>query len=77
MWILYAFYKNLKVEVFERIFAVFILFISFSIVQSLLLSKGIFGNLFVNAMKPFIGTIGVILIILFLFAISVLILTCQ
>jgi S-DNA-T family DNA segregation ATPase FtsK/SpoIIIE len=74
MWILYAFYKNLKVEVFERIFAVFILFISFSIVQSLLLSKGIFGNLFVNAMKPFIGTIGVILIILFLFAISVLIL---
>ncbi len=74
MWILYAFYKNLKVEVFERIFAVFILFISFSIVQSLLLSKGAFGNLFVNAMKPFIGTIGVILIILFLFAISVLIL---
>jgi S-DNA-T family DNA segregation ATPase FtsK/SpoIIIE len=74
MWILYAFYKNLKVEVFERIFAVFILFISFSIVQSLLLSKGVFGNLFVNAMKPFIGTIGVILIILFLFAVSVLIL---
>jgi S-DNA-T family DNA segregation ATPase FtsK/SpoIIIE len=73
MWILYAFYKNLKVEVFEKIFAVFILFISFSIVQSLLLSKGIFGNLFVNAMKPFIGNIGIILIILFLFAISFLI----
>jgi S-DNA-T family DNA segregation ATPase FtsK/SpoIIIE len=74
MWLLYAFYKNLKTEVFERIFAIFILFIAFAIIQSLLFSKGVFGNIFVNAMKPFIGNVGIILIILFLFTIASLIL---
>jgi S-DNA-T family DNA segregation ATPase FtsK/SpoIIIE len=55
MWLLYAFYKNLKTEVFERIFAIFILFIAFAIIQSLLFSKGVFGNIFVNAMKPLVN----------------------
>jgi S-DNA-T family DNA segregation ATPase FtsK/SpoIIIE len=74
MWILYAFYKNEKIEVFERIFAVFIFFVSFAILQSLVLSKGAFGNIFVDAMKPFIGNVGIILIIIFLCVISFMIL---
>jgi len=73
-WLLYAFYKNSQIEVFERIFAVFILFVDFAIIQSLVLSKGAFGNLFVTAMTPFIGTAGVVLIVMFLFLVSLFIL---
>jgi S-DNA-T family DNA segregation ATPase FtsK/SpoIIIE len=72
--LIYAFYKNSQIEVFERIFAVFILFVDLAIIQSLVLSKGAFGNLFVTAMTPFIGTAGVVLIVIFLLLISMFIL---
>ena len=63
----YAFYKDLDKSVFEKLFAAFIAIINFLIIQSMMFEVGVFGNLFVEALKPLIGVIGLILLVLSIF----------
>ncbi|RUM56695.1 MAG: cell division protein FtsK, partial [Nautilia sp.] len=73
-YFLYLIYKNSKKEEYEKLFAFFILFIALNILESLVFEKGKFGLIFVESVKPFIGLIGVIFIVIFLFIIGFLIL---
>jgi len=70
----YAFYKNLNKSIFEKLLATFIVIINFMIIQSMLFDIGVFGNLFVSTLKPFIGVIGLILLVLFVFILVFMIL---
>ena len=72
-FILYGFYKDLKKEFFEKIFAVLIFIIGLIIIQSMLLKVGLIGNLFIDATKPFIGSLGIYLLVIAVFIISGLI----
>jgi len=73
-YFLYLMYKNSKREEYEKLFAIFILFIALNILESLIFEKGKFGLVFVESVKPFIGLFGVVLIVIFLFIIGFLIL---
>ena len=68
----YAFYKDLDRQVFEKLFAVFIGIINFLIIQSMLFNVGVFGNLFVESLKPLIGVIGLSLLVLSVFILTFL-----
>ena len=68
----YAFYKDLDKQVFEKLFAVFIGIINFLIIQSMLFNVGVFGNLFVESLKPLIGVIGLSLLVLSVFILTFL-----
>ena len=63
----YAFYKNLKREIFEKLFGVFIAIVNILIIQSMILKVGVFGNIFVNSLKPLIGIIGLSLLVISVF----------
>ena len=63
----YAFYKDLDKNVFERLFALFIGIINILIIQSIIFKIGVFGNLFVDSLKPLIGIIGLVLLVLSVF----------
>ena len=71
--ILYGFYKDLKKEFFEKIFAVLIFIIGLIIIQAMLLKDGLIGNIFIDATKPFIGSLGIYLLVIAVFIISGLI----
>ena len=73
----YAFYKNLDKKIFERFFAGFIAIINILIIQSMLFSKGIFGNLFVDSVKPLIGVVGLILLVVGVFVLVAFILKLE
>ena len=65
LWILYLAYKNkFDFKNSLRVLGVLILFFDFLFIQSLVLKKGVIGNLFVNTLKGFIGVLGVVLLIL-------------
>jgi len=63
----YAFYKNLDKLIFEKLFGVFITIVNLLIIQSMILKIGIFGNLFVDALQPLIGIIGISLVVVSIF----------
>jgi S-DNA-T family DNA segregation ATPase FtsK/SpoIIIE len=65
--VLYAFEKEMGKEIFEKIFATLIIFVNFLIIQSMLFNIGLFGNIFVETIKPLIGTIGLILLVVTIF----------
>ena len=63
-FLIFAFEKGKDKIIFEKSFAVLIGIIGVLILQSILFKVGEFGNLFVEAMKPFIGVIGLIILII-------------
>ena len=66
-WILYLAYKEkFNVKNSLILLGVLILFFDLLFVQSLIIQKGIIGNLFVKTLKGFIGVFGVILLVLVL-----------
>ena len=73
----YGFYKDLKRNHFEKLFAILIGIINFLIIQSMIFEVGLFGNLFVNALKPFIGVIGLSLLVITVFILIGLILDIK
>jgi len=65
LWILYLAYKNkFDFKNVLRILGVLLLFFDFLFIQSLILKEGLIGNLFVNALKSFIGVLGLVLLFL-------------
>jgi S-DNA-T family DNA segregation ATPase FtsK/SpoIIIE len=70
---LFAFQNKSKIS-FERLLAILILFFIFSIFLSLIFNIGMFGKLFISTFKPYIGTIGVVLLLFFIFLISLILL---
>ena len=64
LWILYLAYKNkFDFKNSLRVLGVLILFFDFLFIQSLLIKKGVIGNLFVKTLSSFIGILGVILLV--------------
>ena len=64
LWILYLAYKNkFDFKNSLRVLGVLILFFDFLFIQSLLIKKGVIGNLFVKTLSSFIGIFGVILLV--------------
>ena len=65
LWILYLAFKNkFDFKNSLRVLGVLILFFDLLFVQSLILKKGVIGNLFVNTLSGFVGVLGVILLVL-------------
>ncbi len=65
LWILYLAFKNkFDFKNSLRALGILILFFDFLFIQSLILKKGIVGNLFVNTLSEFIGILGVVLLVL-------------
>jgi len=65
LWILYLAYKNqFDFKNSLRALGILILFFDFLFIQSLLLKKGVIGNLFVDTLSGFIGILGVVLLVL-------------
>ena len=65
LWILYLAYKNqFDFKNSLRALGILILFFDFLFIQSLLLKKGVIGNLFVDTLSRFIGILGVVLLVL-------------
>ena len=64
LWILYLGYKNkFDFKNSIRVLGVLILFFDFLFIQSLIIKKGVIGNLFVKTLSSFIGVLGVILLV--------------
>ena len=64
LWILYLAYKNkFDFKNSLRVLGILILFFDFLFIQSILIQKGIIGNLFVNTLKGFIGILGIVLLV--------------
>ncbi len=67
LWILYLAYKNkFDFKNSLRVLGVLVLFFDFLFIQSILIQKGIIGNLFVNTLKGFIGILGIVLLVIVL-----------
>ena len=67
LWILYLAYKNrFDFKNSLRVLGVLVLFFDFLFVQSLIIKKGVIGNLFVDTLKSFIGVLGIVLLIIVL-----------
>ena len=65
LWILYLAFKNrFDFKNSLKVLGVLILFFDFLFIQSLILKKGVIGNLFVNTLSEFIGVLGVVLLVL-------------
>ena len=63
-FIVYTLEKGKWTHFFETIFAILIGGIGFLILQSVLFKVGEFGNIFVSVMQPFIGIVGLLLLVL-------------
>jgi S-DNA-T family DNA segregation ATPase FtsK/SpoIIIE len=73
-YFLFAFQNGFSKVSFERLLGVLLLFFIFSIFLSLIFNVGMFGKLFISTFKPYIGTMGVVFLLLFIFLISLILL---
>ena len=65
LWILYLAFKNkFDFKNSLRVLGILILFFDLLFIQSLILKKGVIGNLFVDTLSSFIGVLGVILLVM-------------
>jgi len=65
LWILYLAYKNkFDFKNSLRVLGILVLFFDLLFIQSLILKKGVIGNLFVNTLSGFIGILGVALLVI-------------
>jgi len=64
-WILYlAYKKKFDFKNSLKVLGVLVLFFDLAFLQSLILNKGVVGNLFVKTLKGFIGVFGIVLLII-------------
>ncbi len=65
LWILYlAYKKKFDFKNSLKVLGVLVLFFDFLFIQSLIMKKGVIGNLFVGTMSNFIGVLGVVLLVI-------------
>ena len=66
-YIEYGFFKNISKDFLPKSFSILIVLVNLLIIQSLIFNVGLIGNIFVYAIEPFIGIIGVTFIVLVIF----------